>query len=131
MSHELTFFDFKRKFGLGHHDIQRITQCTLEESKEWTKGTPAPKHIIEMFNAISVVIDRIKTDNGIFTDVDAQHAAHIIEKLNKEIESLKETMREMGRKHGEDIVFLGKPEVYVFGESTIEHTDDDLKRVLP
>lgn len=89
MSYELTFFDFKRKHGLGFHDICKITGCTFDQSKEWTRSNIAPKHIMDMVRAIDVVIDRIKTDNGIFTDVDAQHAAHIIEGLNNEIDILK------------------------------------------
>jgi len=95
MTQELSFFDFKRKFGLGHSDIKKITQCTLEESKEWTKGAPVPKHIIEMINAISVVVDRMKLDNGIFTDVDAQHAAHIIERQNVKISELEKAVRNL------------------------------------
>lgn len=116
MSHELSFFDFKRKFGLGHHDMQKITQCTLNESKEWSKS-PAPKHIIDMINAISVVVDRIKTDNGIFTDVDAQHAAHIIEGLNKEIKALKETIRSLQDNK------LGKMQTFIDGEASVFEGD--------
>ena len=92
MSHQLTFFDFKRKHGLGYSDIQKITGCSLTTAQKWTSGDPVPDYIIQMINGIDVVIDRIKTDNGIFTDVDAQHAAHIMEKLNKEIKALKATI---------------------------------------
>jgi len=102
MTHQLTFFDFKRKHGLGHSDIQKIIHCTLQDSKNWTQGTPVPPYILDMINAIDVVIDRIKTDNGIFTDVDAQHAAHIIEGLNKEIAALKVEIADLK----DDLVFM-------------------------
>jgi hypothetical protein len=90
MSSELTFFDFKRKHSLGHSDIQKITGCDLAESRDWAAGkTAVPENIAQMLHGIDVVIDRIKTEQGIFTNSDAQHAAHIIEGLNKEISALK------------------------------------------
>ena len=82
---ELSFFDFKRKHSLGYDDICKITGCTLNHAKDWTQGGPVPHHIMKMLLGIDVVIDRIKTENGIFTDSDAQHAANIIEKQNIKI----------------------------------------------
>ena len=92
---KLSLFDFKRKHGLSHSDIQSITGCSLTISREWAKGATVPEYIAQMLHGIDIVIDRIKTDNGIFTDVDAQHAAHIIEKQNKEIAKLEEMVKNL------------------------------------
>ena len=88
MTQELSFFDFKRKHSLSHSDIQKITNCTLDTSREWTKGAPVPHHITQMLKGVDIVIDQIKTEQGIFTNSDAQHAAHIIEGLNIKLANL-------------------------------------------
>lgn len=95
MTQELSFFDFKRKHGLSHSDIQSITGCSLTISREWANGATVPEYIAQMLHGIDIVIDRIKTENSIYTATDAQHAANIIEKQNKRISELEEMVRNL------------------------------------
>lgn len=94
---ELSFFDFKRKHGLSYGDIQKMTGKTLQESKDLCSGAPVPEDVARIIKAVDIVIDRIKLENGIFTDVDAQYAAKIIEELNKEIATLKAELADYKR----------------------------------
>lgn len=87
---ELTLVEFKAKHALSNNDMLLIVGKELAYDSK-TKHSP---HHIELCNKIDVVVDRMKLNNGIFTDTDAQHAAHIIELQNKKIVALEaEVMR--------------------------------------
>ena len=92
MKYTLTFFDFKRKHGLGHSQMQAMTGCNLAESRAYCKGAPITDDMSQFINAVDIIIDQIKTNSNVYTNTDAQHAAHIIEQQNKEIATLKDLL---------------------------------------
>lgn len=86
---DITLPDFKRKHGLGYKHIQKLCNCTLDEARALSQGqAPVPDDIARMVVTIDAIVSEAKANSGIFTDIDAQHAIHEIEKRDKRIAEL-------------------------------------------
>lgn len=87
--------EFKAKHGLGYQDLMYILNKPLNEVRELSKEDQNDADLTYLLQTIDTVLDRYKTNQDIFTGIDAQQAGKAISNLQKENERLRATIRKL------------------------------------
>ncbi len=125
---ELSFPDFKRKHGLGYKEIQRMTGCSLEQARAYTKGAPIPEDLAKLIHAVDIVVSVAKANANVFSNIDAQQAIHeielrdrLIEKRDKHIAHLESLIADLRNGRALSIQGLQHDAVFIDEAKHIEH----------
>ncbi len=92
MSKDLILARFKANQGLSFSDISAIFDVDLPTARRYLDGE-APGRINKIALALNCMMERWKSERGVFNDVDYQHLAKNAENLYKENQILKEKIK--------------------------------------